>query len=228
MTTTTRPRQRRQHVHLTGRVQRPATANLSERPASAFLTSLRAAAAKPAPTPAPVAPAAESTLTAKTLHMVEDVRQPFAELSTLQGGLAVKSKTLAPRFMRAYNAWAAETGGTFVGFVVLLDPAVPADRAGYRGNASYQAAEYLRRLVAAKAKPEATTGADAASKPASMVEALAAVLATVAPSVDMQALWTAFETKLHWSTAAVKRLQQRVGESPPSLLSAKATTRRAA
>lgn len=197
-----------------------ATSNLQERGAATpFLRQLRATAAATAAGTGHPAPAAEPapTLSPKVAHLVEDIRRPFMELSDLQGGLQRSAKTLAPRFMKAFGAWQTETGGTFIAFVMVLDPEVPADRAGYRGHSSYQSAEYLRRLMAAKTKP-AEDAEDPADRPATPFETLAVVLGTLADYVDMAAVWAAFEKKLRWTPAQIRRLQQRVGESPPSLL----------
>lgn len=216
---------RRSHVHLTGKQGRQpaARSNYSEpRGGSPFARSLKAAAGQTAAPAAPavVEPDAPVELSAKTRHLVDDLRQPFIELAETQGSFSKGSKAMSAKFYKTFRAWTGETKGTFVAFVTLLDPSVPADRDSYRAHSSYQAADYLRRLERAKERAAADPGdTENAEKPATPVQALAILLSSMAPVVDdMSALWTAIEERLHWSHARVKNLQQLVGQSPPPLL----------
>ena len=80
--------------------------------------------------------------------------------------MAVSREELAPKFMKAFGLWQAETGSTFVEFVRFLVPEIGNTRAEYRNHRAYQAADYLRRLVGNAAR-KPTTQAERAAAPAS-------------------------------------------------------------
>lgn len=175
---------------------------------------------KSSQTAPPAAAAVPVVLTARTVRLVDDIRVPFKAFSEGHALLEKGRQQLAPKFMRACAAWQEETSGTFVAFVQLLDPTVPADRDGYKAHTTYAAADYLRRLMGAAATRQGKGDSDG-EKPASPVQVIAALLATMAPVVEnMDAVWSAFETRLHWSSQRVKHLQQLVGQSPPLLAKA--------
>lgn len=149
----------------------------------------------------------QTTLTAKTRALIDNVRTSFVTFVDDFSALVSSSRQdLAPRIMRAYGAYREETGGTFVDFVRQLDSTVPADRAKYRAHRSYQAADYLRRLVAAAPR---TATRSRGPKPATPLVALARLMATVLPAVDPTgAVWAAFVKEMHWSADQAKRLQK--------------------
>lgn len=166
-------------------------------------------------------------LSAKTARAVEAVRglftpyvASFATINQLRG-------ELAPKFMKAFEQWKAETDGNFVEFVRVLVPAVPLPSRtkdgiqGYRDHQAYQAADYLRRLVQQEARAATTPEeqADAIrNRPASPRQALARVIASIVPLIDpaaMAALWKAMESQLHWSETQVSGFRELVKlESP--------------
>lgn len=154
-------------------------------------------------------------VSAKTKKLVDGIRQPFAAFTTEFTALSKSRAALAPKFMRAYHAWSAETGGTFVDFVRELDPEVPEERDAYRAHASYQAADYLRRLQANGQREPVEGGGPKAESPMAVIGML---LASMAPVVDnMDEVYSIFQTKLHWSPQRVKRLQTLAADSPPLL-----------
>lgn len=166
---------------------------------------------------ATVETSAAPTLSTKVQRMIDDIRGQFGSFARDFRALTESRALLAPKFMRTADAWMAETGGTFVGFVRVLDPHVPADRDGYRAHPVYQAADYLRRI---QARAEETPGGivdnvDTGERPATPLMATAALVATLqqlVPDVDLTPLWRAFEKQLHWSEQQVARLQSLVEE----------------
>lgn len=85
---------------------------------------------------------------------LEEVRPGFKDIGASVELITRKRKDLAPAFHRAWTLWQRETHRPFVAFAQALDPSIPAERAGYRKHASYQAACDLLDLVR---KPEETT-----------------------------------------------------------------------
>jgi hypothetical protein len=158
-------------------------------------------------------PAEPKQPTQKTLRLIDDIRRPFAEFVDDFGAITQSRQELAPRFMRAFNAWAQDTQGSFVAFVRLLVPEVPAAREGYRAHPAYQAADYLRRLAAQPAEREQVAPED---RPATPGRALAKVLAAILPMLsDPEALWAAFIQELHWTPEQIARLQGAINREGP-------------
>jgi hypothetical protein len=79
------------------------------------------------------------------MRLVESIREQFTGYLAGFNALQTTRTKLAPLFMRAFNAWAGDTGGSFVAFVRLYDPTVPLQSEGYRNHPTMNAAEYLRR-----------------------------------------------------------------------------------
>lgn len=146
-------------------------------------------------------------LSSRTRALIDNVRTSFVTFVDDFSALVSSSRQdLAPRVMRAFDAYRGETDGTFVDFVRQLDPTVPADRIKYRAHRSYQAADYLRRLVAQAPRAETRKRGPKATTP---LVALARLMATVLPAVDPTgAVWTAFVKEMHWSAEQAKRLQK--------------------
>lgn len=164
---------------------------------------------------APATPAPDAQPTARTLRLIEAVLEPFRAFVDDFAVITQSRDELAPAFMRAFDAWKADTAGSFVGFVVYLDATVPTDRAGYRANPVYQAADYLRRKAAAAALPQRET--PEGERPVSPMVALARLIATILPMLGEQqpALWSAFVAEMHWSEAQIARLQTIVNKEGP-------------
>lgn len=152
-------------------------------------------------------PSAGPTLSARTRGLIDGLREPFTTFVDDFSSLMQTSRAeLAPRVMRVFNTYKAETDGTFVDFVRQLDASVPSDRDKYRAHRSYQAADYLRRLVAQA--PRALTR-KRGPRPATPLVALARLIATVLPAVDPTGqVWAAFVKEMHWSAEQAKRLQK--------------------
>jgi hypothetical protein len=142
-------------------------------------------------------PGAEG-LSARLRALLTRVRRPFMAFAEGFEALTTSRAQLAPEFMRAHATFQQEVGGSFVAFVRLIDPSVPEDREGYRNHRSYQAAEYLRRLVnQAEAIAERQRRRDAGEAPAPSPQTVAlatviATLLTLAPEADVQ-VWTMLE-----------------------------------
>lgn len=149
-------------------------------------------------------PGPKLALSVKTRAMVDAIREQFTAFVDEFHQMTVSRAELAPKFMKAFAAWQVETGGTFVGFVRLLDPKVPEGRDAYRATPTYQAADYLRRLLAQADRepiPEE-------NRPVSAYLALAHLVATILPAIDPNGvIWQAFVREMNWSEAAAERLK---------------------
>lgn len=162
-------------------------------------------------------------LKVRTQRIIDALRADFKPFIVAFGHFTEKRAQLAPRFMKAYDTWKEETQGTFVGFVRLLDPSVPADRDGYRAHRTYQAAENLRSLVQSDTEDERSTANDK-DRPLGMSDAfvrLLAVIVALIPGNQVEKLWTLIGEELHWSPGKVTNLRASVEEVEP-LVDAKA------
>ncbi len=155
-----------------------------------------------------------------TSHLIDVIREPFAAYVTAFVALNETRAQLAPKFMKAFNAWAAETGKPFVAFVRLLDPTVPVQSAEYRRHRAFMAADYLRRLAATSARQEAAEAAGegvgtgiGAEAPATPQEAIARLIAAILPLIALEhhgRLWSIIQDELHWTEQRVARLRDQV------------------
>lgn len=133
---------------------RHSLANAHDRDRSAAVSSPAAPEAA-GPTPSPTA---TLTVSKKTQTLLDEVKAGFGHFTADFNLLMSSRAELAPRFMRALTAWQAETGGTFIAFVRILDPAMPHARNDYRNHRSYQAALYLQALTTRHAAPAVPAG----------------------------------------------------------------------
>lgn len=166
---------------------------------------------------------AEPQLKRGTTRLIEDVRRPFHAHVTAFGTMHRKSVELAPSFMRAFGAYQADTGGTFVAFVRLFDDTVPPNRdpdpnersnIGYRNHPTYRAADYLRRL----APLERAAEVEDHERPAGMSEAfvrLLAAIVTLIPEAQRARLWAIVGDELHWTERRVETLRTEVEQAEP-------------
>lgn len=171
----------------------------------------KAAPTAPKPTTVATPAAIVAPLSTTTTRLVAAIRDDFGAFVDGFAALTSDRAALAPKFMRAFEAWTKETSLSFVAFVRVLDPKVPTDRDGYRGHASYQAADYLRRRQADAARAKEATPAD--ERPVSLNTALVYLLATVMPVVDPTgSIWTAFVREMRWDDAQAQRLKERAAK----------------
>lgn len=166
-------------------------------------------------------------LTGPLVRMIEAVRTPFKAFVDDFSQLEQTREELAPRFMRAFNKWQSETGGSFVAFVRIFVPSVPLQSRtndkgeGYRDNAAYQAADYLRRKNADIERAGSTPVERAqaiANRPVNPRTAFARLLATVLPLLDDSAvvqLRRAMHDGLNWTDNQVNGLIELAGSETP-------------
>lgn len=147
-----------------------------------------------------------STPNPRIATMVRKLQPMFMAFAEGLTHLTTARSDLAPKFMKTFEAWAKETGGTFVEFVQQLDDKVPSDREGYKAHTSYMAADYLRRLQARLRQPREPV--PEGERPVTPLVALAKIVATVLPAVDPTGtIWAAFIAELHWSPEQAERLK---------------------
>lgn len=156
-------------------------------------------------------------LSAKVTRQIDAIRGSFSSYVRDFTALVERRAELAPKFMKAFGAYQAETGMTFVSFCRQLDPTIPEAQKEYRNHRAYQAAEYLRRLVARAAqKRTAAEEGETSTRPIPPMDALARFLASIIPSIaDPSKLWSVLETECHWSDRQVNRLKTVVEQSHP-------------
>ncbi len=94
----------------------------------------------------------------------------------------------------------------------------------YKAHKAYMAADYLRRLVATTEKASADPNAPVVTSP---VDVIVDLLVTIQPVVEnLDDIWAAFDTRYHWTTKRIARLQKMVGEARTPILVKKPTERR--
>lgn len=159
-------------------------------------------------------------LSVKVRKLVDSIRSPFRSFTLSYAELTATRADLAPAFMKAFGAFQTETGHGFTDFVRFLDPSVGPTRADYRAHKAYQAADYLRRLVAQQARPKAATisGARSTTSPATPLDGMARLIASLLPLIgadQVPRLWEAVTAELHWTERQSNALQHRVEQSTP-------------
>lgn len=153
-------------------------------------------------------------VSAKVKKAIEDISKPFAEFVQNFASMSTSRAELAPKFMRAFGLWQAEDGGTFVEFCRVLVPEIGPSRNEYRSHPAYQAADYLRRLVAQNSRREVSPEERARSiqnAPASPTTALARFIKTLLPMIkpeEQGTLWKALHSELNMSDRQITRIQQ--------------------
>ena len=161
-------------------------------------------------TPAPIS--------ARLRNLVNQIRRPFLAFSEGLEALTTSRAQFAPQFMRAYGTYMNEVGGSFVGFVRLLDPSVPEDRESYRNHRSYQAASYLRRLVnQAEAAAERTRRREAGEEaaPTPLMLMLARTIRTLIDLTgDDEVVWVV-AAEVGIRPRSLERLQNLTEEAEP-------------
>lgn len=152
-------------------------------------------------------------MSAALKRQIEALRKPFHAFAHDFGKLAETRAELAPKFMSAYGTYLQQTGGSFVDFCRLIDPSIPAERSAYRAHKSYQAADYLRRLVARR-----DVGARRTRPVRSNVTVLARALGSLLPLVkDQDQFWSGVAAEFGLTQRQVGRLRTVTGEVKPLL-----------
>ena len=156
-------------------------------------------------------------LSRKLDTLLTDLRKPFTDYAMGFDTTLAKRAELAPKFMKTYESFQAETSRSFIDFVRLVDHHVPAARKEYKANRVYQAADYLRRVQSNKLKGKTRK---AGPKPATPLEALARFIATLLPAMEGP-VWQSLLSELHWSDRQAKRLQALARKEGPIDLAVK-------
>lgn len=169
-----------------------------------------------------VASTAPTPISAKTSHLIDHVRPLFVDFVEGFTAMTASREDLAPQFMKAFEAWRTETGGAFVAFVRVLVPDIPVDRNGYRAHPAFNAAMYLRRLLASAETRASSKRVKPEERPATPYQALARLVATVLPYVDPSgAIWTAFCREMNWDEKAQQRVRQLADKLGPVKLNSR-------
>lgn len=169
------------------------------------------------------APSVTDELSKKVIHLIDEIRKPFAAFVNDFAAMTESRAELAPKFMKAFAAYAQETGKSFVAFVRVIDPSVPEDRDGYRGHSTYQAATYLKRLVDQQGAQREASKVPASERPATPLVALARFVTTVLPLVDPTgALWNAFIKEMKWTDEYAERVKVLGAKQGPIVLKGRA------
>lgn len=149
-------------------------------------------------------------------RQIDAIRRPFMAYATAFGRIMETRGELAPRFMRAYYAWANADGkGGFVAFVRKIDPEVPtASRStdgvdGYRDHPSYNAAQYLRRKVEGGNRQPARR-----SNVSPLARMIATVLQVIRPE-NATAVVDSIGREFGFTARQITRLQELVGKAQP-------------
>lgn len=161
------------------------------------------------------APDVQAKLSPAVRRLIDSVRKPFASYLAKFRLVEETRSEFAPIFMKAYHAWAAETGiDSFVAFVREVDPRLPIGREDYKGHSIYQAALYLQRLSAAKggSRRVGASAAPARSKLSDMARMIAAFLPLVS---NPDEVWEGLAREFALTTRQVGNLRTLVARVEP-------------
>lgn len=161
-------------------------------------------------------------LSAKVNKAIEAIKKDFVAFSKDFAAISMRREELAPKFQKAFGLWQAETGGTFVSFVRYLDPSVGQARNEYRTHRSYQAADYLRRIMGNVAKrndagqgnAEGNQQPTAVSPGEGLIRLLASFLKII-PEGQVDRLKEAMKAEFHWDDKRVERTMEQVDSVDP-------------
>jgi hypothetical protein len=162
---------------------------------------------------------AETTpdLSSKVSKAIDAIKKPFTSFVKDFAALSTTREELAPKFMKAFGLFQAETGGTFVMFVRYLDPSIGAARNEYRSHRTYQAADYLRRIVGnARNRPQSVAERQAAPAPPTDVLArILASLVSILPEGQKEKVYDALKQEARWTDRQVERMHNQVEHVDP-------------
>jgi hypothetical protein len=161
-------------------------------------------------------------ISGRVASMVDTLRKPFLGLVTSLTTVFETRDELAPKFMKAFDAFEDDTGGTFVDFVRLFDATVPLDRKGYKSHNTYTKADYLRRIVQQEERKDRKP-LPVSKRPATPLVALARIVQTL--NIE-PAVWAAFIHEMHWSEKQGTRLRTLGAKLGPIPLSSRSVLRR--
>lgn len=162
-------------------------------------------------------------LKASTQRALSGIKGQWNEYAKAFAVMTQKRSDLAEPLMKLYGACLSDLGRlTFVNFLRMIDPTMPANRdeeeiggkivAGYRTHPTYQAGLYLQRLTTTGQGGRARGGA----RGINAVDRMARVLATMIPLVaDEAKFWQAVAAELQIDGAALTRLQNKTKETEP-------------
>lgn len=152
---------------------------------------------------------------------INHVRPKFMGFMEDYTALTTKKGELAEPFMDAAFQFQKETSRSFVDFVRVLDPTVPADREGYRVHKTYMAADYLRRSVTVGgARGQGNGDSRRTSSPTRtnavgrMARLLSTLLQIVKPE-DHGAIWQALADELALTPRQVTGMKAAVDATQP-------------
>lgn len=149
-------------------------------------------------------------------RQIQTLRRQFVTFRDSFAGVMQRRADLAPTFIRIYGLYQAATGGSFLAFVRQIDPEVPMDRDGYRNHPSYQAAQYLRRLVDRSDRGGRANGVTAPTR--SNVLNLARSIATILTVVrDADVVWKAIMQEFSLTQRQMTNLQKTAANVRPLL-----------
>ncbi len=165
---------------------------------------------------------APKPLGARVVKQIDAIREAFNSYTSQLAAITERRAEFAPKFMKVFHAWQAETKGTFVAFVRVLVPELPMDTKGYKGHVAHIAADNLRtlynRLERAKAGTPVERAQAIANKPVAPRAASVRLIAGFLGLLDanaLEALKRAMQEQLHWSEAVVDGFITEAGEASP-------------
>lgn len=166
-------------------------------------------------------------LTARTQNLIDAIRKPFGSFVSAFAALEEKRSDLAPKFMKAYRAWASEADAGFTDFVRFLTPELAdADTKTIRASRAWQSADYLKRLddKQRRAKERSARGeVDPASvdRPATAAQAFPRVLASFVSMIPEDArmrFWETLGAEMHWDSQQIAKIQTSIKDAVPAVI----------
>lgn len=158
----------------------------------------------------------------KVRNAVRDITDTFLSFAHSFAAVATKRDEFAPRFMKVFEMWQEETGGSLAAFCRLFDETVPEVTKDYKKHSTYMAADYLRRKVADAAREaEASKRGRKRKKPASPRNALVRLVSSILPlfaESERDHLVDALSKRLNWSDDQARNVVTQATEETPIIV----------
>lgn len=165
---------------------------------------------------------APKPLSARIVKMIDGIRDPFVGYADALKTVNERRADFAPKFMKVFHAWQAETEDSFIAFVRVLVPDLPMERKVYIKHPASIAADNLRslynRLERGKAKTPAERAQAIQNKPVAPRVAFTRILAAFLPFLDasgVEQLRKVMSDQLHWTPGQINSVVADSTAAPP-------------
>jgi len=155
-------------------------------------------------------------------NAVRDITDTFLAFAHSFAAVASKRAEFAPRFVKVFEMWREETNGSLAAFCRLFDETVPLKTADYKKHPTYNAADYLRRMVAdAERAAQSSKRGRKRKKPASPRAALVRLVSSILPlfaESERDTLVDALSSRLNWTEDQARNVLTDAADETPIIV----------